>query len=802
LAYAVPDNDPDLNNPETELPRLEDVIPIESLKRLKPKEKKRQEVINELFYTERSHVRNLKVMQKVFHQRMCQTEWISQDLVKWLFPNLEEMIELHDSLNSGFKAKRKENPVVGDIADILLDRFSEENGEIFKRTVATFCRNQSLALDLLRVRMRKDTKLAAFLQELGADPLCRRLELKDLLPSGMQRLTKYPLLIDSLMKYTSANSEEYEKLQRSSELSRSILNHVNAAVKEMEDTQKLGELQRKLDRKPIENILHPVTSEYKTLDLTRHKLIHDGPLTWRIGQKKLIDLHVVLLEDILVLLQKQDEKLVLKCQSTTVVAGKEDTKFTHSPIIKLTNLLTRNVATDRRAFFLVSTSPMGPQIYELVASTMDDKNKWIKYIGDATESYKGKDVSKPRRPGTSGRPPPAPREDDAEGEMGNRKESKEENQAVMRNVIEEEEDPAGGGTSRPTSEAAALERNQSSSVDSLEQMKVIEVQQINDAELIQPNEVIVMDTPFEHAQPVLTPMEKLRRRDDVIKESLDEKRRIISDILQCPEADLDHIADVAAEVNDEKDEKALILAAVSQTNKLTELLNCALRLTEEPPANSSEGAAAAQPRWDSQSQSLMVSLPSSKMNHIATVLNKSIQGLMGVAMIREEERDEKEKLQRQLKLAQEQLAVLQDAPMRSPSHSLPSRPNSFASVASSANSETADDLTDGLTNIPVVNFTQQSASYDLEQFSTVQLAASESTLSEEAGVVEKVDSMLSSVSSDSQEGEEGFHDARSDAHLDAHNTSTEGSEVPSNSDSQQLDSNDSTTSESTVGESD
>ena len=38
-------------------------------------------------------------------------------------------------------------------------------------------------------------------------------------------------------------------------------------------------------------------------------------------------------------------RLLLKCQSTTVVSGREDTKFTHSPIIKLSNLLTRNVAT-------------------------------------------------------------------------------------------------------------------------------------------------------------------------------------------------------------------------------------------------------------------------------------------------------------------------------------------------------------------------------------------------------------------------------------------------------------------------
>ena len=40
----------------------------------------------------------------------------------------------------------------------------------------------------------------------------------------------------------------------------------------------------------------------------------------------LADLHVLLLEDLLILLQKQDDKYVLKCLGTTVIAGYQDTK--------------------------------------------------------------------------------------------------------------------------------------------------------------------------------------------------------------------------------------------------------------------------------------------------------------------------------------------------------------------------------------------------------------------------------------------------------------------------------------------
>lgn len=39
-------------------------------------------------------------------------------------------------------------------------------------------------------------------QECEASPHCRRLQLKDLLVSEMQRLTKYPLLLDKIIKHT------------------------------------------------------------------------------------------------------------------------------------------------------------------------------------------------------------------------------------------------------------------------------------------------------------------------------------------------------------------------------------------------------------------------------------------------------------------------------------------------------------------------------------------------------------------------------------------------------------------------
>jgi len=56
------------------------------------------------------------------------------------------------------------------------------------------------------------------------------------------------------------------------------------------------------------------------------------------------DVHVLLLDGCLVLMQKVDDKMVLKCHSKTLV-GALDGKQMLSPIIKLGSVLARDVAT-------------------------------------------------------------------------------------------------------------------------------------------------------------------------------------------------------------------------------------------------------------------------------------------------------------------------------------------------------------------------------------------------------------------------------------------------------------------------
>ncbi|XP_012968364.1 rho guanine nucleotide exchange factor 12 isoform X2 [Mesocricetus auratus] len=376
------------NDLETDPPNWQQLVSREVLLGLKPSEIKRQEVINELFYTERAHVRTLKVLDQVFYQRVSREGILSPSELRKIFSNLEDILQLHVGLNEQMKAvrKRNETSVIDHIGEDLLIWFSGPGEEKLKHAAATFCSNQPFALEMIKSRQKKDSRFQTFVQDAESNPLCRRLQLKDIIPTQMQRLTKYPLLLDNIAKYTEWLPER-EKVKKAADHCRQILNYVNQAVKEAENKQRLEDYQRRLDTSNLKLSEYPNVDELRNLDLTKRKMIHEGPLVWKVNRDKSIDLYTLLLEDILVLLQKQDDRLVLRCHSK-ILASTADSKHTFSPVIKLSTVLVRQVATDNKALFVISMSDNGAQIYELVAQTVSEKTVWQDLICRMAASVK------------------------------------------------------------------------------------------------------------------------------------------------------------------------------------------------------------------------------------------------------------------------------------------------------------------------------------------------------------------------------------------------------------------------------
>lgn len=173
---------------------------------------------------------------------------------------------------------------------------------------------------------KKEDHFSRWLADVESHPLCRKLQLKDMLPVEMQRLVKYPMLLETAAKYTQEENEvsyrtgavwvksptlvsecsitdqkseracgivrrilhidstiynlalfqpiivffqeEQEKLYRVVHESKKILSAVNTAKRNAENLRRLEELQRRMDTTPFdkENSGH----DYASLDLTKY----------------------------------------------------------------------------------------------------------------------------------------------------------------------------------------------------------------------------------------------------------------------------------------------------------------------------------------------------------------------------------------------------------------------------------------------------------------------------------------------------------------------------------------------------
>ncbi|CAB1333982.1 unnamed protein product [Coregonus sp. 'balchen'] len=313
----------------------------------------------ELFATEHAHVRMLSVLQTVFWKPLEREELMTTTELATIFPSLDEIIDMHYAFYEHLKKLRQHNFIVKAIGTTLLNRFGGTEGEWFQKLTSRFCSHQTWALEQLKIRQKKDPRFNAFILEAESRPQCRRLQLKDIIPTEMQRLTKYPLLLENIAKCTEDTLEK-ESIQQSAECCRKILNHVNEEVKQMENLLTLKDYQRRLDTSGLKPS-NELYLEYKNLDLAQRRMIYEGPLTWRVTKEKTLDVQCVLLGDLLVLLQKQDDKMVLKCQSK-----------------------------NRKAFYVIFTWDSGAQIYELVAQSVGERKNWTDVIKTAVDELKKK----------------------------------------------------------------------------------------------------------------------------------------------------------------------------------------------------------------------------------------------------------------------------------------------------------------------------------------------------------------------------------------------------------------------------
>ena len=332
----------------------------------------------------------------------------------------------------------------------------------------------------------------------------------------------------------------------------------------------------------------------------------------------------------------------------------------HSPIIKYSTILVRHVATDKRAFYLLNTTSQGPQIYELVAGSGSERTKWMKHITElATLSQKpdllGLEKSKGAVRSESFREAPSsPRLDRTDRQNS----SPPEGFNIPRNATGESSGDAGPGPPAPSVPKKRLQR--------VEILKIVD-----SPPMVDPSQVVVNQARIMVAAPVTTPLEKLKQKDEEVSRILDEKQKLISEILDINEDEFDTVADVASSrTGGDRDARDILLAALDQARSLTSFVNSNLRVTEE----------------DLVTRRDTLDTGGAQLVQITTSMNHHLTDLLAIMADRDTERDG---LRRELAKCQNQIRGFFRPESGAAPVSSSSRPTSFISVESDGGAESS-----------------------------------------------------------------------------------------------------------------
>ncbi|XP_069606571.1 rho guanine nucleotide exchange factor 28 isoform X1 [Ranitomeya imitator] len=350
---------------------------------------KRQDVIFEFMQTELHHIQTLLIMSEIFRKGMKEELQLDHSTVDKIFPCLDELLESHKSFFYNLRERKQEsregndgNFVIHRIGDILVQQFSAENAEKMKRIYGEFCSHHIEAVNLFK-ELQQNKKFQNFLKVTNSNLQARRRGIPECILLVTQRITKYPVLVERILRYTPDGTEEHKDLSRALSLIKDMVTAVDLRVSDFERKQKLEEFLNKMENKTFTKMKNGHVFTKQDLRIRERVLLHDGVLLWKTATGRFKDIQALLLSDVLLFLQEKDQKYVFAAV---------DQK---PPIISLQKLIVREVANEERGMFLISASSAGPEMYEIHTSSKDERNTWMRQIQDAVQSCPEEEEGKP-----------------------------------------------------------------------------------------------------------------------------------------------------------------------------------------------------------------------------------------------------------------------------------------------------------------------------------------------------------------------------------------------------------------------
>ncbi|KAF2672999.1 CNH-domain-containing protein [Microthyrium microscopicum] len=299
------------------------------------KEKKRQEVIYELAYTERDFVKDIEYMRDFWMKPLRDSRdspipiHRREEFIKAVFSNISEVYGVNSKLAEALTKRQQESTVVRSIGDIFLEHVPR-----FKPFI-TYGSHQLFGKHAFETEKKSNPAFAKFVQDTERMKESRKLELNGYLTKPTTRLARYPLLLEGIMKNTPDEDPDKKNIPKAIALVKEFLGKVNEESGRAENAFTLMNLDRDLNWRQVEKMDLRLTEANRQLlfkgMLKRQPQDQQGDI-----QAYLFD-HAVLLVRVKTINKKEDLKVFRKPIPLELLTIAEMNEMIHKGVVKRTS---------------------------------------------------------------------------------------------------------------------------------------------------------------------------------------------------------------------------------------------------------------------------------------------------------------------------------------------------------------------------------------------------------------------------------------------------------------------------------
>ncbi|XP_031469276.1 rho guanine nucleotide exchange factor 16 isoform X1 [Phasianus colchicus] len=281
--------------------QLPEVLEAGLLEAIKPEERKRQEAMFEIITSEYSYMHSLSVLVGCFKKSEELKETMTQTEHHHLFSNISDILAVSTNFFQALEKRHQENVLIPDISDIV-----EEHASKHFNPYISYCSNEVYQQRTLQRLLNTNPLFKEALKQIERKPECGGLPLISFLILPMQRVTRLPLLLDTVCQKTQACTAAYGAATRALKAISKLVKNCNEGARAMERTEQLYTLQKQLEfgkKKPF-----PLISASRWL-LKRGELYllssEEGGI-FRKGSGRVC--HLFLFNDVLIITKKKSEE--------------------------------------------------------------------------------------------------------------------------------------------------------------------------------------------------------------------------------------------------------------------------------------------------------------------------------------------------------------------------------------------------------------------------------------------------------------------------------------------------------------